>query len=232
MNRGILKYMASQIAIVLIALLSFIGLINSACAGTSSGSTQATATLSAVCTINARNLSFGNLVLPLSAQSASTSMDVLCSKNSPYTIGLAYGGIYGGQNVGDYYLVTGSTGSAAIYTEYNSSGQAIGSLVSWNQPPNSTWNQSISNPVYTVNANYYSYGKMIGVSSGDTIGYSIQVPGNPAEVWNAGENNYSSTGTGSTQTIPVVGTLVPAQSGSNYPTPDTYMDTVTATVRF
>jgi spore coat protein U-like protein len=73
---------------------------------------------------------------------------------------------------------------------------------------------------------------MIGAAKGDKIGYSIQVPGNAGEVWNNGQNNYSSTGTGLAQTIPVVGTIMPAQSGSAYPTPDTYADTVVATVSF
>lgn len=205
---------------------------NNAVAGTTSANSQATATVSSSCTISAQNLSFGALTLPLSAQTASSNMSVLCSKNHAYTVGLTYGGIYGGQGVGDYWIPTGSTGQAAIYTEYNASGQAIGSLVTPNQPPNSTWNQSNTHPVYTVNATYYGYGKMIGVSGGDNIAYFIQVPGQPGEVWNTGNYNYASTGTGAAQSLPIVGTLVPGQSGSLYPTPDSYADTVTATVSF
>jgi spore coat protein U-like protein len=214
-----------------VALLSITG-SHQVLAGTTSANAQATATLSSSCTISAQNLSFGALTLPLSSQTASSSMNVLCSKNHAYTVGLTYGGVYGGQNAGDYWVPTGSTGQAAIYTEYNSSGQAIGSLVSPNMPPNTTWNQSINSPVYTVNATYYGYGKMVGVMSGDTVGYFIQVPNQPGEVWNNGNYSYSGTGTGDNQTLPIVGTLVPGQSGSAYPTPDSYADTVTATVSF
>lgn len=215
-------------------------------AGTSSASTQANATLAATCTISAQNLSFGNLVLPISAQSASTSMSVLCSKNHAYTIGLAYGGVYGqgGVTSGDYWTTGGGSGGCSrtscnysiTYTEFNSTGTQINTATyNWNggatpTPPNTTYNSS--NGEYTSNATVgYAYGKMIGVSSGDSVAYSIAVPNNPGQIWNAGESSYSSTGTGASQTIPVVGTLVPSQSGS-YPTPDTYMDTVTATVNF
>jgi spore coat protein U-like protein len=193
---------------------------------------KASATLAAVCTISAQNVNFGQISLPIGSQTATSSMTVECTKGSPYTIALTYGGIYGGQGAGDYWIPTGSTGSAAIYTEYNSSGQAIGSLVSWNQPPNSTWNQSINSPVYTVNATYYGYGKMVGSSSGDSIAYAIQVPNQPSEVWNAGNYNYTSTGTGVNQTIPVVATLVPSQTTDTYPAADTYLDTVTATITY
>jgi spore coat protein U-like protein len=204
-----------------------LGMTHSSYAGTTSASTQATATLSSSCTITAQNLSFGTLVLPISSQGVSSSMSVLCSKGHAYTIGLAYGGVYGqgGQSSGDYWqAATGAqTGLSCItgtpYAEYNSSGQMITASCHTSQP---------ANPTNTV----YSYGKMIGVSSGDNIAYSIQVPGNPGQIWNSGESSYSSTGTGSAQSIPVVGTLVPGQSGSTYPTPDSYMDTVTATVNF
>lgn len=193
---------------------------------------KASATLAAVCTISAQNVNFGQISLPVGSQTATANMTVECTKGSPYTIGLTYGGIYGGQGAGDYWVPTGSTGQAAIYTEYNSSGQAIGSLVSPNQPPNSTWNQSNTHPVYTVNATYYAYGKIVGSASGDAIGYSIQVPNNPSEVWNAGNYTYTSTGTGANQSIPLVATLSPSQTSNTYPAADTYLDTVTATIQY
>lgn len=228
-------------------------------AGITSANNQATATVAAECTISAQNLSFGNLVLPLSAQSASTSMTVLCSKSHTYSVGLAYGGIYGqGGSAGSNYIQSAGdcygsacpkninnvtpTGAAEIWNVYNPSGQLISSLSSVvNNPPVSVWEAdwgvtlTESNGIYyegAVASPSYAYGKMLGVAHGDNIAYAIQVPNNPGQVWNAGENNYSSTGTGVSQTIPVVGTLIPAQSGSNYPTPDSYMDSVTAVVSF
>jgi spore coat protein U-like protein len=250
MKQGIVK--------VLVTCLSLTGLVNIAHAGTSTANPKATAILAAECTISAQNLAFGNLVLPVSAQGASTSMTVLCSKNAAYTVGLAYGGIYGqgGQSTtetatqivdyaGTYYEVNTTTGvvnptpvPASSNSGYKTSGaencQILGSIdqmspsqlcIYWtNNPTPLTFSGGASTA--------YAYGEMIGVAKGDHVAYSIQIPGTPGKVWNAGENNYTSTGTGVSQTIPVVGTLVPAQSSGSYPTPDSYIDTVTATVNF
>lgn len=211
--------------------------------GTSSASTQATATLSSSCTITAQNLSFGNLTLPLSAQTASANMNVLCSKNHAYTIGLAYGGVYGQGTGYDYYIQTGYTyvnenNQYYTYNEYTPGGTLIttiniqNSIYSNDGVPSGATQVSSTKWVSNTGSAAYNYGKMIGVSKGDSVAYSIQVPGQPGEIWNAGNSSYSATGNGTNQTIPVVGTLVPAQSGSNYPTPDSYIDTVTATVSF
>jgi spore coat protein U-like protein len=225
---------------------------NQAKAGSSSASQQATATLSSSCTLSAQNLSFGNLVLPLSAQSASTSMSVLCSKNHSYTVALAYGGVYGqGTGDGSYWEVIGCStqhvsgitppacGNYYIWWyEFNAAGTQIGSSqLYWptNQAPTGVTGYSgTTTPLGTKFqlGSGYSYGLMTGVAKGDHVAYSIQVPGNSAEVWNAGNYSYTATGTGATQSIPVTGKIVPAQSGSNYPTPDMYMDTVTTTVSF
>lgn len=206
-------------------------------ASSSGASTKATATLASACTISAQNLSFGALTLPLSAQTASTSMSVLCSKSHAYTIGLAYGGVYGvGANpVQHVYININGT------VDEQQSGGGF-SPCNCTIPANSVnegpvWNglnyTGYSNIyVAQVPTTFYTYGKMLGAAKGDSVGYFIQVPNNPGQVWNTGNYTYSSTGTGASQTIPVVGTLVPAQSGSKYPTPDAYSDTVTAVVNF
>jgi spore coat protein U-like protein len=243
--------------------ISYLGLspVSYSYAAGTSANTQATASISSVCTISAQNLSFGNLVLPLSAQSASTSMSVLCSNKSSYTIGLTYGGIYGSGISGNYWTAVSqacnsSTNASSMYynplnpngtaggyvwTEYNTSGKVVGGACTTSPPGNSgTYVATLGYTASTTNGQYYNpanttvynYGKMTGVANGDNIAYSIQVPNNPNQVWNNSNYSYSATGTGVTQSIPVVGKLVPAQSGSSYPTPDMYMDTVTATVNF
>jgi spore coat protein U-like protein len=223
-----------KIVLSMIALLTMSSFQTVSFAGTSSANTQSTATIASTCTITAQNLNFGALVLPLSAQNASTSMAVLCSNKASYTVGLAYGGVYGQGNVSG--TLNNVPGANTSYLIPSSGGQ-------WY----CTYSGTINGQSYTIPqdniggcpstiqaqvASSYAYGKMIGTAKGDSIGYSIQVPGNPGKVWNNGQGNYTATGTGVSQTIPVVGTLVPAQSGSSYPTPDTYMDTVTATVNF
>lgn len=208
--------------------------------GTSTASPKATATLAATCTIEAQNLAFGNLVLPISSQGASTSMSVLCSKNAPYKIGLAYGGQYGAgtQTVTTSWVFKGSSGACGVggyqpgtgllmylYQDVTSTGTIVGSVCT-------TSNNGYGSPGTATVGATYTYGMMTGVSKGNTIAYSIQVPGNPGQVWNTNNYTYSSTGTGASQTIPVAGAIVPGQTGSSYPAPDTYMDTVTATVTF
>lgn len=242
-------------SISLSVLASLILGVNTLCsmsvafAGTSTASPKATATISSSCQISAQSLSFGNLVLPLSAQSASTSMNVLCSKNASFNVGLAYGGVYGTAVTANWILVGANGKILALNTTtetdkvltsvpagyvlthasancYNSFGEPAAADIG---PYNCAGYQTTGTQ-YTMSS--YAYGKMTGVAKGDTIGYFIQVPGNPGQVWNTGNSSYSSTGTGSSVSIPVVGTLVPSQSGSVYPTPDMYMDTVTATINF
>lgn len=212
-------------------------------AGTTAASSKATATIPSACIITAQNISFGNLVLPISAQTASSTMTVLCSNKASYTVSLAYGGIYGlgGTNDGNYWVEKGCGGAAPAcyndgtwYFQYNASGTLLKQ-----QEYNWQLGQAPANTTgpYQVGGSYpehyvaYGYGLMTGVALGDHIGYFIAVPGG-SNVWNAGESNYTATGIGSSQSINMKATLVPAQSTSAYPSPDSYMDTVTATVSY
>ena len=134
-----------------------------------------------------------------------------------HTIGLAYG--QGSASGGNHY---------SIYNEYDSSGNIIGQETILGTPPNTT----LVNGKYYLGLPAYSYGMMTGASKGDSIAYSIQVPGNPSQVWNSGEHNYTSTATGENEVIPIVVTLQPAQTPNQYPSADTYMDIVTATINY
>lgn len=215
------------IALSMVSVLCSMSSTFSYAAGTSTANPKATATISSSCQISAQNLAFGNLVLPLSSQSASTSMSVLCSKNASYTVGLTYGGVYGTGGVVALPLtgVSGANGYALCTYSAVVNGTTVTRQTNNSQ---NCWSAPTLN--YTVPS--YAYGKMIGSASGDNVAYSIQVPDQPTKVWNAGNSSYTATGTGASQTLPVVGTIVPNQSGSNYPTPDTYSDTVVATVSF
>jgi spore coat protein U-like protein len=245
---------ATNLLNLFIAPLLFLPQISNA--GTSTASPKATATLASSCTISAQNISFGNLVLPVSAQTASSSMSVLCNNKASYTIGLAYGGIYGAGTNGNYWKEIGCRGvDGACYSygswwdEYNSAGTKISSQeLNWQQgqiPSGVILPQGfnissidlngagglINNVTLQVSATY-GYGKMLGVAHGDSIGYFISVPGNSANVWNTNNYTYTATGSGVAQSIPLNAKLVPAQSSSSYPSPDSYMDTVTATISY
>ena len=200
------------------------------------GSTKATATLSSSCQISAQNVNFGNLDL-MAAQSGMTvtgNMNILCTLNSTYKITLAFGGIYGqvNPNGGDYW----TTSSTIYYYHYSSTGQFLGQSTS--QPNSSVYTfqptrQPDGNFIFTNNtAASYSYGELVGAAHGDTIGYKITVPGNDNTVWNGTSAAYTGTGTGAAQSLPIKTTVQTGSHGSLYPTPDIYMDTVTATINF
>jgi spore coat protein U-like protein len=227
--------------IILLALLSvgFTALSTLSYAqtsGTVTANSKATATLAATCTIASQNVNFGQVSLPVSAQSATSNMTVECSKSAPYTIGLAYGGVYGtAQNVSATYKFIGAykyiQGGTALYWVCQYVATSSDGQTSSNTSTSATSNCPSTNGTQVFSTSY-AYGKMIGVMSSDSIAYSIQVPNNPAQVWNTGNYSYNSTGTGTNQSIPVVATLIPAQTANQYPTADTYLDVVTATITY
>ena len=188
--------------------------------------TKATASLAASCDISAQNVNFGNLNLMTaqSGQTATSNMNILCSLNSPYTVELAYGGVYGTVTQGDYYIDIPFNPGAGYY-QYTPSGQATGKVFS-TRPEGTTYNATTGK--YTTAPTTYAYGELVGVAHGDSVTYKITVPGNDNEIWNNGNYTYSATGTGANQSIPIKATA----TTSSYPTPDYYMDTVTATVNF
>lgn len=113
--------------IITILITIFIG---QAVAANTTGSNKATATLSATCTISSNSVNFGMLILPLTTQSATSNMTVMCNKGAPYTIDLAYGGIYGqGSPASGYtFQFFGQVSARTQYQVRNASNQAIGLL--------------------------------------------------------------------------------------------------------
>jgi spore coat protein U-like protein len=203
---------------------------------------KATATLNSSCTISATGVTFGAIMAPLNAQSSSGNMNILCNAGTAYTINLAYGGMYGQLGPGDYLAVGGTPQAGYIvYSRYTSTGVLIPNstvaIRDINYPSYAAVGSALGGCTYTPTActfasSSYAYGKMIGVAKGDNIAYSISVPGNPGQVWNTGAGSYTGTGTGDTQSLPILAQIVPGQSGRPYPTADTYIDTVTATLSY
>lgn len=99
--------------IIVGSILSILG--TSAFAQSSTkGNFEASASIESFCQINAADINFGVVNLPLTAQSANAQMNVLCSNNVAYKVDLSYGGNYVGQstNVGSLG-VEGITASMA-----------------------------------------------------------------------------------------------------------------------
>lgn len=230
--------MLNKLPILLLGLVVFVS--NQSYAQTTHSTTasaKATAKLASSCLLSTGNVDFGQISLPISAQSATSSMTIECTKNSSYTVGLAYGGVYGvGANpVQHVYININGTvdeqqsGGGFSVCNCTIPANAVNEGLVWNGL-NYTGYSNIY--VAQVPTTFYSYGKLNGVAHGDSIGYSIQVPNNPAQVWNTGNYSYTTSGLGTMQSIPVVATLIPAQTSSKYPAADSYLDTVTATINY
>lgn len=197
---------------------------------------KATATLAASCTINASNVNFGqvNLQAAQSGVTATSTMNVYCTKGSSYTISLAYGGIYGTGVASDYYTYQGQASghyNYYIFNEYTPSGAYVGQIDTYYNPPQGT-TYNATTKQYSAGNTVYAYGLLTGVANGDTIGYKITVPNNDSEVWNSGNYSYTGTGTGTNQALPIKATIQTGTHGSSYPSADSYMDVVTATITY
>ena len=236
---------------------------------------KSTATMNATCSIATDSINFGVVASPLMAQTASSDMTVKCNNSLPYTINLAYGGIYGTGSTSDYSFKYKSTpnDNGNLYSVITSSGSELGYIncgtsghVAFNSSVIATYfgypatntniwikdNTHICSTDGTLKGTTpngwvgaynatgtqpiggagYSYGIMNGVSRGDKLAYSINVPGDSNKVWNTGVNSYKATGNGEIQTIPMNAKIVPDKSGSKYPAPDMYLDTVTAIISY
>lgn len=206
---------------------------------------DATAKLNNSCTFSSSNLNFGTLMGPLSAQGTTGQMTLLCSKGADYKIDIAYGGIYGQGKPGDgsYWEYTGNNNSTYYYkrTGYNPATNKFVQLETraltgagygyMSSAAASALGCTIAADRCNMGTTAYDYGVMKGVSMGDSVGYSIYVPGDNSKVWNSGKNSYSSTGTGEQESISFQAKIVP-QVSKSYPAADTYMDTITATLSY
>lgn len=222
------------------------------------GEMKSTATIENSCLIAAENINFGQVVAPLANQGAQSQMRVLCSKNTNYTIDLAYGGVYGsggGMGDGSFWLIENRVGGTYIdyvrYAYFNTSGTKTGEVVCRNgfkegnegtTPKDVTCRGYTLSPYESVtwgsparaegNSIAYNYGAMNGGLKGDKLAYKITVPGDISKVWNVGNNSYTEKGTGEAQVIDINAQIVPTKSSSLYPAQDMYMDTVTAIISY
>lgn len=118
-----------SLKLILPAILSLM-ISQSFAQATATNTTKATAQLAASCTLKTNNVSWGSLMLPLTTQTASGNMNVLCNKGASYTVDLAYGGIYGAGSSATGYTMSFnySNTNSMVYNVYNSVGTLVSSL--------------------------------------------------------------------------------------------------------
>lgn len=218
-----------KIALALLASFCALGTAQ-AQSNVATNTTKATAQLVASCEMTAQSVNFGNVMLPLTTQSATSNLNVLCNKGATYTIEMTYGGVYGQGYPGDtvYYSTGGQCSGKPIMFGYDVITMNRTAIVC-DVPAGAVLGPN--GGYYTGSPVSYNYGKMMGAAKGDNIAYSLEVPGKSGVVWNT-TNKYTALGTGVSESIPVKATLVPGQSGGSYPIPDMYADTVTAKINF
>lgn len=84
--------------------------INNVMAGEVTGNLKTTAKIENFCNIVANDVNFGVVNLPVTAQTASSEMSVLCSNNTPYKINILAGISSSGLGPGTYtYVITHNT---------------------------------------------------------------------------------------------------------------------------
>lgn len=207
---------------------------------------KTTVDIKGYCSMSVNNINFGTLSMPLMAQSSLSAINLLCSRDIPYTIDMAYGGVYGQGSTADgsywtFHSTRASDGSSNWFAKYSSTGALIQYAAA--ATPNAeryispavaaSLGCTYSGPSQCATGSAaYTYGRMNGAAKSDKVAYYIAVPGDNSKVWNNGVNNYKSVGTGTAVTINFTGYIVPGQSTSSYPAADMYMDTVTATITY
>lgn len=225
------KYISSILGLG-IMLLS-----NSVLADNLTVGSKSTATLVASCQIKAQSISFGALALPLTSQSATGNLDVLCSKEAAYKIDMAFGlstNYWGVTSAGGRWADSTWSANTALY---DSTGKVI-STSGYSYPAGADYQSLLAGAMkctFTADGKCHatagsaSNGVMIGAK--DSVAYTIFVPGDTTKVWNIGKNSYLGTGTGLSQTVPVLAQIVPGSS-TPFPAPDMYSDTVVATITY
>lgn len=205
--------------------------------------TKATAQLVSSCKIQGQNVNFGNLILPITTQQASSNLTVLCTRSSAFTISMTQQNniwiIVPNGNASLSYAWNTDTSTRVSLSSTSCGAMGAGACITAQNysDAGSAGSLGLSSAVcsYPPGCEVYKNGSsnsgtMKGASKGDSVAYSIQNPSDSSKVWNS-VNTYAGTGTGVNQSIPVIATLIPS-GGSSYPTPDMYTDTVTTQISF
>lgn len=97
-------------------------------AGNETANFEASAKIENFCSIQASDVNFGVVALPLTAQSANAQMKFLCSNNTPYKVDLTYGNYVTTKSTTTIkYFHSWMTGDARhTYYVYNDVGNSIG----------------------------------------------------------------------------------------------------------
>ncbi len=217
------------------------------------------------CFLNADDINFGVLAMPITNQSASSNMRVLCSKDTNLSIEMVYGASSGGGSVsGTFTAVRTDHAHGQPYNtykiykdgvEYRHSSydiscsigyggvsiqdKKIADLYKFDPLIYQTWvhdtgNICSGNEINTETLaalGVPSQGTLTGITSGDQIVYSLEVPNSSTKVWNS-TNKYPIVATGVEQSIPMKANIKSSENPTYRMSPDMYRSILTVVLTY
>ena len=216
------------------------------------------------CFLNADDINFGVLAMPITNQSASSNMRVLCSKDTNLSIEMVYGASSGGGSVsGTFTAVEKSrntneksyqiykdgvkytqapTDSYDIKCETNDkvivNNKEIADLykveytaVKWVPDTGNICSGKYINTKTLADLGVPSQGKLTGITSGEQIVYSLEVPNSSTKVWNS-TNKYPIVATGVEQSIPMKANIKSSENPTYRMSPDMYRSILTVVLTY
>ena len=213
------------------------------------------------CFINVNNINFGALMIPLTTQTATSEMSVLCSKNSNYTIGVSYSATGAASTSYTGSLATNGSGGSSYYISDSNGNPNNQPYTLWVQCFNNgtfslyTGDSALFRSIYGINSSvnvYNSVPDTYSICNGSSLnmttlsGYSTgKLTGinkneiiqytlelpGATSVWNT-SNKYTGKGTGENQTIPMKAKINTSGSPTHMLSPDNYIDTLTVLLAY
>lgn len=217
------------------------------------------------CFLNADDINFGVLAMPITNQSASSNMRVLCSKDTNLSIEMVYGASYGGGSVSGTFTAerVGSGDSFNVYNIYKDGVKYTQSVSDIYCMPNGELYLDSWEIAYLYNDLYKdeysagggfdpkgnicsgtqintetlaalgvpSQGTLTGITSGDQIVYSLEVPNSSTKVWNS-TNKYPIVATGVEQSIPMKANIKSSENPTYRMSPDMYSSILTVVLTY
>ena len=222
---------------------------------------EVTAVVEAGCYLTADNINFGVLQMPLNDQSASSNINVQCSKGANLQLAIAYNSQGQVSSGGNYTVQRHDAGTAAEFVKVYKDGQRISSStydIECNiGAKNKVWIYSqemkslLNAPVISgyipdqwgmCSGNRVTYDVLISSISDETGGSLVGLSSseqinyfltvpNTNNTW-GGNTQYELLATGVEQTIPIKANIKRADNPTHRLTPDTYQSTLTVVLNY
>lgn len=221
-----------------------------------------TAKIESFCQIQANNINFGVLNLPLTSQNTTSYMKILCSNNLPYTIDILFSKSSSGGTSTDEYKITKPvfngvstnyqiTKNGEIFSGFDcnindkfrlgtnllpifNTEETNYKVLNWYDDIYGICNnENINSSVFLEKIQPLSTERfMLGLNKKDNISYKIQLPYDSTKEWGKGVNSFSSIGNGTEQHLSFDIQIKPEKSSSLYVAEDFYQDSVIAEISY